>query len=131
MPYKDKEKHNEYRRNVYHSRRKWAINLLGGKCNNCGTTNSLEFDHVDPSEKNFHIARRLQNAKIEELQAELELCQLLCHDCHEEKNRKDNGEAKHGSLAMYSHYKCRCPDCKEVWNKKSREYKKKKLSGLV
>lgn len=31
----------------------------------------------------------------------------------------------HGTLAMYRHHRCRCTQCRNVWNEKTQEYKRK------
>ena len=41
----------------YHKRRAEAVQLLGGKCVVCGTTEGLEIDHVDRSLKTMNVAR--------------------------------------------------------------------------
>jgi hypothetical protein len=38
------------------ARRKRLIEMLGGKCARCGSAESLEFDHIDPSTKKFTIS---------------------------------------------------------------------------
>lgn len=65
-------------------RRRRALDLLGGRCANCGVTEGLEFDHVDPTSKSFTITARL-SGRWDALQAELAKCQLLCASCHDEK----------------------------------------------
>lgn len=99
------------------------IEMLGGKCVSCGTNEGLTFDHIDPKTKLFNVSHRLR-WKEEKIIGEIRKCQLLCRSCHEEKNRKDNGEAKHGSLTMYSHHECRCEPCRASWNDWHRGYKK-------
>lgn len=107
---------------------------MGGKCQRCGSIDNLEFDHIDPKDKNFTIGKRLVSAPIDEIKIELEKCQLLCKLCHKEKNKVDNGEAQHGKRSMYRHHGCRCDLCREANNAYMREYKRKKrkeLAGLV
>ena len=72
--------HTEY----YKKRRDQFINLLGGSCANCGATNQLEFDHIDPSTKQFSIGKLL-NVSYEKALAEVRKCQLLCKSCHKIK----------------------------------------------
>ena len=127
---KTKEEKNKYMADYmtarYHTRRNEAIIALGGKCAKCGSTSSLEFDHIDKSTKTFSIGKIFSTGSDEKVTSELAKCQLLCTPCHKEKNKIDNGEAKHGSLAMYTHYRCRCDICKSAWNTRSREYKAKR-----
>ncbi len=69
-----------------------AIAFKGGSCQRCGynkCTRALAFHHEDPNEKDFNIsgAHCHSWAKI---QAEIEKCLLLCHNCHaEEHDRLD------------------------------------------
>jgi hypothetical protein len=68
--------------------RQILIEKLGGKCVECGCTDSLEFDHIDPSTKSFNIAAGYTKPK-EVLLEEVAKCQLLCNKCHIEKTKKD------------------------------------------
>ena len=61
------------------------IEMLGGKCVDCGTTENLQFDHTDPSKKSFNIACVLS----ERMLTELEKCELRCGNCHLEKTKND------------------------------------------
>jgi 5-methylcytosine-specific restriction endonuclease McrA len=69
-------------------RRQVLVVILGGACAVCGTTEHLEFDHVDPRRKSFNIAIRL-SAPWRVLFNELDKCQLLCARHHREKTRRD------------------------------------------
>lgn len=64
--------------------KKHLIDMMGGKCSGCGTTENLQFDHLDRTTKSFNISRNLA-AKIEKLEEEAKKCQLLCKDCHQIK----------------------------------------------
>ena len=68
--------------------REILIEKLGGKCVECGCTEALEFDHIDPSTKSFNIAAGYTKPK-EVLLAEVAKCQLLCNKCHIQKSKKD------------------------------------------
>lgn len=89
MPIKDKEKYNSYMNDYmsrrYEKRRQAALTALGSKCVVCGTTEDLEFDHVDPNKKSFYVAKAFASMSEEKLQAELSKCQLLCKKHHLEK----------------------------------------------
>lgn len=78
--------------------RKWvaarrAAFFSGKSCAQCGSTQNLELDHVDPSTKIHHAiwtwreSRRL---------AEASKCQALCHDCHLAKTAKYFHETRIG-----------------------------------
>jgi 5-methylcytosine-specific restriction endonuclease McrA len=79
------EKKREYQRNWLAARRQKAIEYLGGECYECGSVDNLEFDHIDPSLKRKDI-KSLLSGKWEKLKIELDKCQLLCKDCHKQKN---------------------------------------------
>lgn len=84
-----KEKHLER----YYNRRLFAINYLGGKCNNCGILNNLQFDHINPKNKKYNISKILMY-KIDTLTEELNKCQLLCEKCHKQKCFTDGSHYK-------------------------------------
>jgi hypothetical protein len=69
--------------------REILIEKLGGKCIECGCTETLEFDHIDPSTKSFNISAGYIKPK-EVLLEEVAKCQLLCNKCHIEKSKKDS-----------------------------------------
>lgn len=112
----------------YYRKRKKIIELLGGKCVICGSSDKLEFDHINRNTKKYEISRMITYA-YDVILEEIKKCQLLCNKCHvvktlKELNKKPSKE-QHGTLSAYVHAKCRCPSCKENWNKKTKEYKKK------
>jgi 5-methylcytosine-specific restriction endonuclease McrA len=93
MPMRTKEEQLAYQRQWLANRRAKGIELLGGACARCQSTEGLEFDHVDPSTKWKHNFWSYSWAKILK---ELDKCQLLCEDCHKEKtsqSRWDNRKA--------------------------------------
>lgn len=110
----------------WHDRRKQkAIDILGGGCVVCGTTDNLEFDHIDPNTVEFRIIPGLRLAWSRVLK-ELEKCQLLCRDHHWDKTRKDRNlnDGKHGIIGMYTNRGCRCVACKATWAAYYRNRKK-------
>jgi 5-methylcytosine-specific restriction endonuclease McrA len=63
-----------------------AIEYKGGKCQNCGyskCSDALEFHHYK-NIKNFGISQKGYTRSWEKVKAELDLCQLLCANCHRE-----------------------------------------------
>ena len=63
-----------------------AINLLGGKCNNCGYNkclSALDFHH-SKNNKEGNVASFLKNNSRQKLLKEVEKCILLCANCHRE-----------------------------------------------
>lgn len=64
------------------------INSLGGRCGICGYNKcpeSLEFHHLDPTQKEFGFGQSRANIKSwDKLVVELRKCVLLCANCHRE-----------------------------------------------
>lgn len=90
-----------------------ARDRLGDKCSKCGSTDRLEFDHIDPATK-VRPLMRLALAKPSKWEAELAKCQVLCHECHWDKTRQDRSLVKggtHGTRNTYNHG-CRCDLCR-------------------
>ncbi|HEX4623496.1 MAG TPA: hypothetical protein VH231_03515 [Solirubrobacteraceae bacterium] len=59
----------------------------GGGCAICGYDRcmaALEFHHIDPAEKAFHISRRGVSRSLAKARAEARKCVLLCSNCHME-----------------------------------------------
>ena len=81
----NKEKRAETQRLRRQKRRKILVEHLGGKCCGCGTTENLQFDHLDRTQKSFNIGKCLDHS-LEKLVAEANKCQLLCYNCHEFKS---------------------------------------------
>ena len=65
-------------------------------CTMCGVTDIevLEFDHLDPKEKEYNISH-LTGAtySLEKIQKEIKKCQVLCANCHRKKTFKERGGA--------------------------------------
>lgn len=90
--YKDRA---EYLINAVAKRRKTlrlkAIEYKGGKCQSCGYNKcleALEFHH-NRNRKNFGISNRGYTRSWEKVRAELDLCILLCANCHRETEQSD------------------------------------------
>ena len=77
----------------YYENRRQCIDKLGGKCVECGVTENLQFDHINPLEKSFAISETLhfslKKKKEVKFDEELNKCQLLCPTCHMEKTKND------------------------------------------
>ena len=63
----------------------YLIEMLGGKCVGCGTTQNLQFDHIDRKQKSFTIGKMLESSLENKLIPEAKKCQLLCKSCHQVK----------------------------------------------
>jgi 5-methylcytosine-specific restriction endonuclease McrA len=107
MPYKDPENKRKYQLARYHRlREEW---LLGKTCVECGSVDRLEIDHIISSTK---VTHKVWSWSVERRDLELVKCQVLCHDCHQEKTKRfDLPQPKHGAGKMYSKYGCRCIEC--------------------
>lgn len=95
----DRSTYNQYMR-LYLKRRfdertAIAITLLGGKCVHCGTTDRMEFDHIDPRTKTFEITDKIAQYAWWRIIEELKKCQLLCFKCHVEKGKFDTDAGLH------------------------------------
>lgn len=106
----------EYQKNWVKKRRLDWIEQ-NGPCRRCGSLESLEVDHIDPSLKTMH-ASALWSRRQEVRDKELANCQVLCKKCHLIKTLSERPKPVHGSLTMYDDYKCRCEDCREAKRKK-------------
>lgn len=80
MPYKDLQAKRDYQRIWIANRR--ADYLKDKSCINCGSTEFLEIDHIEPDEKISHKVFSWSEARRA---AELAKCQILCNMCHMEK----------------------------------------------
>lgn len=120
-----KEKQRSYQLEKYHRRMSEARKLLGGRCVVCGTTEDLEFDHIDPMSKLFTIAHGYARTNFFE---EVRKCQLLCSAHHIKKTGKqgDNpttvsgNEGIHGTGYTYTQKGCRCVLCR-TWRSEHRK----------
>jgi 5-methylcytosine-specific restriction endonuclease McrA len=112
----------------YEQRRIHYIDKMGGKCVTCGSTHSLEFDHIDPNQKSFDVSKRMAGMSIPRLEAELAKCQLLCAKCHSDKSILDLGHQpwKHGTLSGYRY--CRCNLCKAAKSDHSKQARINRLA---
>lgn len=63
-------------------------------CAECGEFDIrvLEFDHIEPKTKNFGIAEAIRNGmKWRDILVELEMCQILCANCHKKRTAAQYG----------------------------------------
>ena len=88
----NKQKSQEYTRQNYYKRRNQLIEQMGGKCVRCGTTENLEFDHIDKHTKTAGVSTLLASSSLQSAIDESQKCQLLCKSCHIKKTTecKDN-----------------------------------------
>lgn len=121
----------EYMKARYHRRRNDVLKILGGVCVKCRSTENLEIDHTDPTEKSFSISKALAGWSWSRIESEIQKCQILCKTCHADKTRKDLSKKfnqrekwEHGTLGGYRH--CKCKKCKTAKSEYSKEYYKRK-----
>lgn len=79
-----KIKQEQDRERISYRRLKW-INQ-NGPCKNCGSSEKLEVDHIDPSTK---ISNTVWTWTEKRRNLELEKCQVLCRPCHIQKSFKE------------------------------------------
>lgn len=119
----------KYNQQFRQERMQRAHQLLGGECWECGSMEKLEIDHINPEDKEFEISTRI-SASEEKFLAELDKCQLLCHDCHMKKTITERGQesakGKHGTLSSYRY--CKCDICKGAYREYQKEYRAQRKS---
>lgn len=112
----------EYQLAWINERRLSWIAGQGGKCAKCGSTKSLEVDHIDPATKLCN-PRSIWSRSIEFRTSELAKCQVLCEECHKVKSDVElTIDHPHGTYARYKK-RCRCDACKAAVAQWWREYR--------
>lgn len=111
---------NEYMKRRYKQRKEKAILLLGGKCLECGTTEDLQFDHINPDEKSFNISKMWSISEARFLK-ELSKCQLLCELHHLNKTLGEISVPHGGGLTGKRN--CYCDLCKPLKQLYNREWR--------
>lgn len=77
------------------------INLLGGKCSQCGLQDHYcvyDFHHIDPSEKTSEVFRMPKHLQMQEMMK----CKLLCGICH-----RKHGISKQTTEPIGTHKTCK------------------------
>jgi hypothetical protein len=74
-------------------RKEFFVNYKGGSCQKCGYNKNIScliFHHRNPNHKLFPLTvKNLSSKKIEDLKKEVDKCDLLCHNCHNEEHYPD------------------------------------------
>jgi hypothetical protein len=81
---RNREKQSETLRNHRQKKKEWLNSLKGSTCSRCELewpSFVLEFHHVDPSQKDFILAKCYSRSK-ERILCEIEKCVVLCANCH-------------------------------------------------
>ena len=102
----------EYKRARYDRLRAEWIDKLGGVCVDCGSTDSLEFDHDIASEKTFDVSE-FHSYSLKVIAEEMQKCVLRCSDHHLEKSLRegDFGSVDHGE-GLSGKKNCTCLACR-------------------
>lgn len=111
----------EYDLNRYYERKAMCIEILGGHCVDCNTTQMLEFDHLMKETKLYNISTIILHGD-EKLFSELEKCVLRCYRCHKLKSSFESGVLHGGGLSGKRN--CKCIPCKARKAEYMRYYKK-------
>ncbi len=106
----------------YHKWREFVLEMLGGKCVDCGSAEKLEIDHVLPSEKWKNLGK-IWSCKKEVWLQELNKCVLRCTYCHKVKTLSEI-TLEHGE-GLTGKRNCYCSLCKPLKKKYNREWKQK------
>lgn len=107
----------------YHRRRADAIALLGGKCAWCGSTEQLEVDHRDRTQKEVELS----NAGVAEAKYWKEVttkCHLLCRYCHRVKTAGETA-VEHGG-GVSGKRNCPCEPCRARKSEYMKNWKKQR-----
>lgn len=84
MPYKNKADQRDYQRKWIAARRaEWFADK---QCAQCGSTEDMELDHIDPKQKVAHTIWSWAKHRRDE---EVAKCQVLCGVHHLEKTKSD------------------------------------------
>jgi 5-methylcytosine-specific restriction endonuclease McrA len=121
----------EYMLARYYRRQAEWREKLGGKCDVCGTTENLEFDHLVASDKALEIAKILTSGSNDKLAREMAKCHLLCKDHHLEKSiaSGDINNVEHGG-GLTGKKNCRCKLCAPLKNAYARELRRNKKQSI-
>ena len=71
-----------------------AVEYKGGSCKHCGYNRylgTLEFHHLDPTQKDFSLAHARLTTFGDKVKKELDKCILLCSNCHREQHAREKG----------------------------------------
>lgn len=101
------------------ARKKKVIDMLGGKCVDCGDVNNLDVHHVDPTTKSFTLADGWHHAWAKIL-VEAKKCVLLCKPCH---IKRHESKSEHGTAQRYWRG-CRCESCAKANSDYRRSHKR-------
>jgi 5-methylcytosine-specific restriction endonuclease McrA len=82
MPFASRKQNKDYQRDWLRRRRE--AHFKDKLCAHCGSTENLELDHIDPTQK---VSHKMWGWSEERRNVELDKCQVLCKECHDKKTR--------------------------------------------
>jgi len=89
---RDKEKHKLYVMRRRDERKKIIVEHFGDKCHDCGNKFPVccyDFHHIDPKNKSFEIAPRL-DGNLNTILEEAKKCIMICSNCHRIRHYKES-----------------------------------------
>lgn len=127
LRYRDLTRQRIQRRDKINDRRAFMVELCGGRCRVCKTTENLWFEYVGPkTEKKRYTMAQLLSRKINLIMAQKDNYKILCKKHWWAKQKKRMGKRKHGTVSMYAAGLCRCPRCRAAWNEYSKAWHRNK-----
>jgi len=93
----NKDKLNAIRNNKRAQIRDWLRGYKNVPCADCGNKyppTCMDFDHRDPSQKEFNLGSEAirEMYSLEKLQAEIDKCDIVCANCHRIRTAIQRGE---------------------------------------
>lgn len=127
MPYRDRDRTRAFQRRQCAERR--AESFAGLTCEGCGSSESLEWHHLDPAEK---VTHKIWSFTFERRTAELAKCIPLCTPCHKAVTARQRRAAAiarnpHGTRCRYD-LGCRCIPCSHAKRDYNRAHPPKALA---
>jgi hypothetical protein len=91
------------------------INVLGGKCIECGESRPwlINFHHINPEEKEIKISK-IKDYSWKNIENEVLKCELLCYNCHRKRHSLDENTISYQSKKVILELKLidGCENCK-------------------
>ena len=91
--YRNKEYYKKKQDRVRAERKQWLLENVSNRCEFCGSTDNLEFDHINPGLKENRVSFLAKG--ITTLEAQKDNIRVLCHSCHHEHSRAQRKAAFH------------------------------------
>jgi hypothetical protein len=106
---------------VFYRRRRQEF-FADKQCVDCGGSERLELDHIDPSAKLRNVTWT-DNKQRRDL--EIKKCVVRCHQCHEKRTAQQQlwHQIVHGLYASYKRKGCRCALCRSANTEHARRQK--------